>query len=94
MLSCTPGLGLSYKRLIFKENENVVNIARERGSGLAHCGLLAGSSSSCTPVVLPIIPCSDEQSDRLEESLKFVSKGSGGIISSVLVGAKILNNFL
>ena len=52
--------------LIYKENENIVNIARERGSGLTHSGLLAGSSSSCTHVVLPVVPCSDEQSDRLE----------------------------
>ena len=78
--------------MIFKENENVVNIARERGSGLAHCGLLAGSSSSCTPVVLPIVPCSDKQSDRLEESLKFVSKGSGGINSFAYSEAKLTVN--
>ena len=65
---------MSCERLIFKKNKNVVNIARERGSGLAHSGLLAGSSGSCTPIVLLVIPCSDEQSDRLEQSLNLIQK--------------------
>ena len=34
-------LGLSCKVLIFKEDENVLYIAREGGSGLAHSGLLS-----------------------------------------------------
>ena len=60
--------------LIFKEDKNIVNIATERGSGLAHSGLLAGSSSSGTPIVLPVVPCSEEQSNRLEQSLDLIKK--------------------
>ena len=52
----TPGLGLSCERLIFKKDENILYIARVRGSGLAHSGLLAESSSSCTSVVLTKCP--------------------------------------
>ena len=58
--------------LIFKVDENIVYIARDRGPGFAHSGLLTGSSGSCTPVDLPSVPCSDEQSDRLEKSLQVV----------------------
>ena len=40
-MDSTPGLGLDLKLLIFKEDENVVCIARDRGSGFAHSGLLS-----------------------------------------------------
>ena len=75
--------------LIFKANENIMYIARDGGPGFAHSGLLAGSSGSCTSIVLPSVPCSDEQSDRLEKSLKVVLKDSRGIISSVLTRTKL-----
>ena len=68
----TPGLGLSWKTLIFKIDGNILYIARDWGPGFAHSGLLTGSSGSCTPVVLLSVPCFDEQSDRLEKSLKVV----------------------
>ena len=71
-MDSTPGLGLSGKGLIFKKDKNVVDIAREWGTGLAHSGLPAGSSGCCTPIVLPSVPYSDEQSDRLEKSLQVV----------------------
>ena len=41
MQDSTPGLGLTGKVLIFKVNENVVYIARDRGTGLARSGLLS-----------------------------------------------------
>ena len=40
-MDSTPGLGLDLKLLIFKEDENVVYIARDQGSGFAHSGLLS-----------------------------------------------------
>ena len=55
-VNSTPGLGSSCKVLIFKQVKNVLYIAREGGAGLAHSGLLAGSSSSCTPEVLTECP--------------------------------------
>ena len=58
--------------LVFKVDGNILYIARDRGPGFAHSGLLTGSSGSCTPVVLPSVPCSDEQSDMLEKSLEVV----------------------
>ena len=55
-VNSTPGFGLSCRVLIFKIVENVLYIAREGGAGLAHSGLLAGSSNSCTPEVLTECP--------------------------------------
>ena len=37
----TPGLGVNLKLLVFKEDGNIVYIARDRGSGFAHSGLLS-----------------------------------------------------
>ena len=71
-MNSTPGFGVNLKLLIFKGDENVVYIARDRGPGFAHSGLLSRRGCSCTPVVLPNVPCSDEQSDRLEKSLEVV----------------------
>ena len=55
-VNSTPGFGLSCKVLILKGVENVLYTAREGGTGLAHSGLLAGSSNSCTPEVLTECP--------------------------------------
>ena len=69
-VNSTPGFGLSCKVLIFKIIENVLYIAREGGAGFAHSGLLARAATVVHPKFLPNVPCSDEQSDRLEKSLK------------------------
>ena len=68
----TPGLGVNLELLIFKEDENVVYIARDRGSGFAHSGLLSWKQLQSYTRSIINVPCSDEQSDRLEKSLKVV----------------------